>query len=54
VSQVGIALTSSSDEFKTKYQHDKPSTDQEIIFHCKLGGRAQKAADEAVALGFKT
>jgi thiosulfate:glutathione sulfurtransferase len=54
VSQVEAALKSTSDEdFKAKYQHEKPSLDQEIIFSCKLGGRAQKAADQAVALGFK-
>lgn len=52
MSQVEEALKSSSDDFKTKYQHEKPSSDQEIIFHCKLGGRAQKAADQAVTLGF--
>lgn len=42
----------SSDDFKANYHHDKPATNQEVIFHCKLGGRAQKAADQAVALGF--
>lgn len=52
VSKVGDALKSSSDDFKAKYQHDKPSSDQEVIFHCKLGGRAQRAADQAAALGF--
>jgi rhodanese-related sulfurtransferase len=52
VSQVGEALNSSSDDFKLKYKHDKPSSDQEIIFSCKLGGRAQKGAEQAAALGF--
>lgn len=47
------ALKSSSDDFKAKFGRDKPATEQEIVFHCKLGGRAQKAADQAVALGFK-
>lgn len=52
MSQVEGALKSSSEEFKAKFHHDKPATNQEVIFHCKLGGRAQKAADQAVALGF--
>lgn len=53
VSKVSDALNSSSEDFKSKYQHEKPSSDQEIIFSCKLGGRAQKGAEQAVALGFK-
>jgi len=46
------ALKLSSDDFKATYKHDKPSDDQEVIFHCKMGGRAQKAADIAASLGF--
>lgn len=61
MSQVEAALKLSTDDFKARYQddfkaryqHDLPSSDQEVIFSCKLGGRAQKAADQAVALGFK-
>lgn len=53
MSTVEEALKSSSDDFKVKFGRSKPSSDQEIVFHCKLGGRAQKAADQAVALGFK-
>lgn len=53
VAKVEEALKSSGDDFEAKYHHKKPSADQEVIFHCKLGGRAQKAADQAVALGFK-
>jgi rhodanese-related sulfurtransferase len=53
VSKVGEALTSTPGDFKAKYLHEKPSEDQEIIFSCKLGGRAQKGAEQAAALGFK-
>lgn len=51
--KVEEALLTSPDDFKAKYQHEKPSNDQEVIFSCKLGGRAQKAADKATSLGFK-
>lgn len=53
MAKVEEALKSSSDDFKAKFGRDKPASEQEIVFHCKLGGRAQKAADQAVALGFK-
>lgn len=41
------------DEFKTRFDRDKPSNETEIIFSCKLGGRAAKAAEVAVSLGFE-
>ncbi|XP_053684047.1 rhodanese domain-containing protein CG4456-like isoform X2 [Sabethes cyaneus] len=47
------ALQLSDDEFKAKYGRTKPNPETEVIFHCKLGGRAQKAADMATGLGFK-
>ncbi|XP_055534470.1 rhodanese domain-containing protein CG4456 isoform X2 [Wyeomyia smithii] len=47
------ALQLSEDEFKAKYGRTKPQPDTEVIFHCKMGGRAQKAADIATGLGFK-
>ncbi|XP_063700159.1 rhodanese domain-containing protein CG4456 isoform X2 [Culicoides brevitarsis] len=43
----------SADMFKQKYSRDKPTEDTEVIFSCLKGGRAQKAADAAKALGFK-
>lgn len=39
--------------FKSKYGRDKPKSDTEIIFHCKIGKRSLKAAEAAAALGFK-
>lgn len=47
------ALNLSPDAFKKQYGKEKPTQDQEIIFHCLKGGRAQTATDEALALGFK-
>lgn len=40
-------------EFEAKYGKPMPKPDQEVIFHCKLGGRAGKAADLAKTLGFE-
>lgn len=41
------------DEFKARFGRDKPTNDTEIIFSCKLGGRALKAAEVATELGYK-
>lgn len=41
------------DEFKERFGRDKPASDGEIIFSCKLGGRAAKAAEVAQTLGFE-
>jgi rhodanese-related sulfurtransferase len=46
-------LNLSSDAFKAKFGRDKPSVSTEVIFHCKMGGRAQKGADLANKLGFE-
>ncbi|CAD6993883.1 heat shock protein 67B2 [Ceratitis capitata] len=39
--------------FQSKFGRRKPSTEDEIIFTCKLGKRALKAAEIANAMGFK-
>lgn len=41
------------DEFKERFGRDKPTNETEIIFSCKLGGRATKAAETAINLGFE-
>lgn len=46
-------LKLSDDEFKARFDRDKPTNDTEIIFSCKLGGRAAKAAEVAISLGFE-
>lgn len=46
-------LKLSADEFKSHYGRDKPNNDTEVIFSCKLGGRATKAAEVAQSLGFE-
>lgn len=47
------ALKLSDAEFKAKYGRDKPKADQEVVFHCKMGGRAGRAAESAMGLGYK-
>lgn len=46
-------LKLSAEEFKERYGRDKPSNDTEVIFSCKLGGRATKAAEVAQSLGLE-
>lgn len=40
------------DAFKADFGRDKPNNDTEIIFSCKMGGRAAKASEVAESLGF--
>lgn len=40
-------------EFNEKYGRAKPSVEAEVIFSCKMGGRANKAAEVATTLGFE-
>lgn len=47
------ALKLSPEAFKQQYGKDKPLPEQEVIFHCLKGGRAQTATDAAIAQGFK-
>ncbi|XP_070502401.1 rhodanese domain-containing protein CG4456-like [Chironomus tepperi] len=47
------ALQLDSRKFNELYDREKPSLDDEIIFSCLLGGRAQKGATIAVDLGYK-
>lgn len=39
-------------DFKAKYQREKPQINDEVIFHCRKGGRGGKAANIAVEMGF--
>jgi len=39
-------------EFKSKFGIDKPTPDTALIFSCKLGGRARKAYESALELGY--
>ena len=43
----------SAQEFKDKFGIEKPALHQEVIFSCKMGGRALKAATAAAAIGFE-
>ncbi|CAG9861404.1 unnamed protein product, partial [Phyllotreta striolata] len=52
VADVAEALKD-GESFREKYGRAIPSHEDAIIFHCLKGGRAQKASDAALALGFK-
>lgn len=45
-------LKLSDEAFKERFGREKPQEDTALIFSCKLGGRATKAAEVAEALGF--
>jgi len=47
------SLKLSEDEFKEHFGRDKPGNDTEVIFSCRLGGRAAKAAEVAKTLGLE-
>lgn len=53
VGELGDALKLSTADFEAKYGKPLPNADQEVLFHCKLGGRAQKAAELAKSIGFE-
>ncbi len=46
-------LKLSDAEFKAKYNRSKPSAENDVVFHCRMGGRGGKAAELAEKLGFK-
>ena len=43
----------SEDEFKSKYNFEKPKQDDKIIFYCRSGARAGKACDAFLSFGYK-
>ncbi|XP_068732007.1 thiosulfate:glutathione sulfurtransferase-like [Montipora capricornis] len=48
------AFKLSPEEFQTKYGSPKPKvTDENLIFHCQSGRRAQKAVERVQQLGFE-
>lgn len=46
------ALNLPGEDFEKSYGRAKPPTDAVIIFSCKAGGRAARAANQAKSLGF--
>jgi rhodanese-related sulfurtransferase len=47
------ALNLNDEEFNTQFNRKKPAKNDEVIFSCLVGGRAQKGATVAVGLGFE-
>merc|ERR1711928_292710 len=51
---VEAALKMNAGDFKARYGMNKPSTDdQNLVFHCALGGRSSKAAKIAQDIGYE-
>ncbi|XP_037896876.1 uncharacterized protein LOC119641998 [Glossina fuscipes] len=48
-----LARNSDKDEFRKKYAREKPDFNSFLIFHCVEGRRAQKAAEQAIRIGYK-
>lgn len=40
------------DAFKLRYGFDKPAPDAALVTSCKIGGRANKAGQALMALGY--
>ncbi|CAH1718484.1 unnamed protein product [Chironomus riparius] len=53
LAKVSDALKLDGKKFNEIYDREKPGLDDEIIFSCLLGGRAQKGATIAVGHGFR-
>lgn len=53
MSQLANTLQNSNpSDFKAKYGRDFPDKNANLVFSCKLGGRASKAMDAAIQEGF--
>lgn len=52
VPELEKAFNLPDDDFKKTYGRAKPSIDAEMIFSCKAGGRAARAANLIKTLGF--
>ncbi|KAG5680028.1 hypothetical protein PVAND_009561 [Polypedilum vanderplanki] len=53
LNEVADKLAITNEEFKKIYNREKPNFETEIIFHCKIGMRSQKAAELLRQIGFK-
>jgi len=47
------AFNAPNDEFKKKYNFNKPTSEDSIIFSCRSGKRSFVALEKALAVGFK-
>jgi len=50
--EVEAAFDLSDNEFKEKYKFDKPSKTDNLIFHCRSGGRSDMATKYAKSKGY--
>lgn len=52
VGEVNAAFSMKSAQFEAKYNRAKPNSNDEVIFHCKIGRRSENAAIIASKLGY--
>jgi len=52
LAEVPPSLDFSPEEFKEKYGFDKFTKEDDLIFHCRTGGRSHEATRIAIAKGF--
>ncbi|XP_054261194.1 rhodanese domain-containing protein CG4456-like isoform X2 [Macrosteles quadrilineatus] len=50
---IETAFNTPEDEFKKKYNFEKPTTEDSVIFSCRSGKRSLVALEKALASGFK-
>lgn len=53
IDEVESAFNLSDQEFKQKYQFDKPAKDKKIVCYCKMGIRGMKGAETLKKLGYE-
>jgi rhodanese-related sulfurtransferase len=53
VLEVKDALNLNDDDFLKTYHRKKPGVEDEIIFSCRSGVRAEKGAQAAISLGYQ-
>ncbi|KAJ8727394.1 hypothetical protein PYW07_001513 [Mythimna separata] len=49
----GTLESMSQEDFRCRFQREKPSTNDELVFYCKSGRRASLAMEKALKLGYK-
>ena len=53
VGEVHKALQLQEKDFKMLYNSKKPSTEDDIVFHCMRGIRSRRALNSAYSLGYE-
>src|SRR3989338_8258982 len=51
--EISDSLDMNEKDFKKKYGFQKPKKEDNIIFHCRTGGRSERATQFAISRGYK-